>query len=237
MANEAQNACGNNAQNLGGNDAENQGGDNRDVQNVMPANNAQNQGGDNRDEQNLAADNTQNRGGDDAQNLLLANNGQNPAPTNLIDVHNVLANNAVNNAQIQLPQMNLALNQQAAYVALNQAPQGNCVPQPNMDDWRNLLRALLRNNLQLPEFSGADHEDPENFIRECEGAFNAINTENHKPRKRALAFFSSKGISSRVGYSPTSRNNKSLRYLSSHCARRQKNYSARRRSKRLEMWW
>ena len=39
--------------------------------------------------------------------------------------------------------------------------------------------ALLRNNLQLPEFSGADHEDPENFIRECEGAFNWINTEMH----------------------------------------------------------
>ena len=41
----------------------------------------------------------------------------------------------------------------------------------------------MRINVQLPEFSGQDHEDPKNFIRECEDSFNAINTEMHtRPR-------------------------------------------------------
>ena len=48
-----------------------------------------------------------------------------------------------------------------------------------MDDWRHLLRALVRNNMQLLEFSGQDHEDPENFIRECEQTFDASHTEMH----------------------------------------------------------
>ena len=52
-------------------------------------------------------------------------------------------------------------------------------PQPNLDDWRYLLRALVSTNLELPEFAGRDHEDPEVFIRECITSFNVNRTEVH----------------------------------------------------------
>ena len=102
-----------------------------------------------------------------------AGNHVQPIAQNGNDARNILANVGNN-----------ALNNQPAFAAREPIPPGNFPPmnfppQPNMDDWRHLLRALVRNNVQLPEFSGQDHEDPENFIRECEDSFNAINTEMH----------------------------------------------------------
>ena len=99
-----------------------------------------------------------------AQNDQLVDNAQNLQQlANNVRENRVLANGA----QSRIP------------VNLNQFQPANAIPQPNMDDWRRLLRALVRNNIQLPEFSGQDHEDPENFIRECEQTFDTSHTEMH----------------------------------------------------------
>ena len=89
-----------------------------------------------------------------------------------------------NAVQNQVAPVNLAQNQMPPVMAVqNQAPPAYAdnarLLQPNLDDWRHLLRALVRNNLQLPEFAGQDHEDPENFLRECDQSFDATNTEAH----------------------------------------------------------
>ena len=105
-------------------------------------------------------------------NQLLANQ----VPVNLVpnaniqprDAQNLQPVNAVHNVAIAQNQNFPGYVDNARYMQ-----------QPNMDDWRHLLRALIRNNLQLPEFAGQDHEDPENFLRECEQGFNATNTEMH----------------------------------------------------------
>ena len=99
-----------------------------------------------------------------AQNNQLLDNAQNMQQlANNVRENRVLANGA----QVPVP------------VNVNQIPPANAIPQPNMDDWRHLLRVLVRNNMQLPEFSGQDHEDPENFLRECEQTFDASHTEMH----------------------------------------------------------
>lgn len=47
-----------------------------------------------------------------------------------------------------------------------------------MADWQNFFKALMQNtNQEPPEFSGFDHEDPENFVQECEKYFTAVETE------------------------------------------------------------
>ena len=92
-------------------------------------------------------------------------------PAVVVQNANVPANAA------QIPQLGAHGLNNVMNVPINNAPFQP--PQPNMDDWRHLLRALVRNNLQLPEFSGQDHEDPENFIRGCEEAFYSGNTEMH----------------------------------------------------------
>ena len=57
--------------------------------------------------------------------------------------------------------------------------QTRLAPQPSLDDWRQLLRALVRNNVELPEFAGRDHEDPEVFLRGCLESFEVNQTEEH----------------------------------------------------------
>ena len=108
------------------------------------------------------------------------NNGNNAQANAGNNVQPIAQNNALaNDAHNVLANVANALNNQPAFAARKLIPPGNFPPQPNMDDWRHLLRALVRNNVQLPEFSGQDHEDPEHFIREYEDSFNAINTEMH----------------------------------------------------------
>ena len=118
----------------------------------------------------------------------VANNVQPVAQNQLIN--NVLPgapNEPVNNAQNMQQPANIvrenrvpANGEQAQIpVNANRILPVNAIPQPNMEDWRHLLRALVRNNMQLPEFSGQGHEDPENFIRECEQTFDASQTEMH----------------------------------------------------------
>ena len=53
------------------------------------------------------------------------------------------------------------------------------VLQPNLDVWRHLLRVLVGNNLELPEFAGRDREDPEVFLRGCLETFITNRTEEH----------------------------------------------------------
>ena len=103
------------------------------------------------------------------QHASVLQNGLPPAPVE--QNANVPANAA------QIPQLGVNVLNNAMNAPFNNMPFQP--PQPNMDDWRHLLRALVRNNLQLPEFAGQDHEDPENFIRGCEEAFNSGNTEMH----------------------------------------------------------
>lgn len=63
---------------------------------------------------------------------------------------------------------------------LNPPGNGDLLPQPNIGDWRNLLRALVSNTSDfLPEFSDKDHEDPEIFLRACEDTFRLNNIEPH----------------------------------------------------------
>ena len=132
-------------------------------------------------------------GGIQQQNVVPPGGG--PPQVNVVpEVANenpVLANqvpvNLVQNANIQLREAQNLQPVNAVHnvlIAQNQNLPGyvdnaRYVQQPNMDDWRHFLRALVRNNLQLPEFAGQDHEDPENFLRECEQGFNATNTEMH----------------------------------------------------------
>ena len=52
-------------------------------------------------------------------------------------------------------------------------------PQPNIEDWRHLLRTLVGQNLDLPEFSGKDYEDPNVFIRGCVDSFEVNRIEAH----------------------------------------------------------
>ena len=115
--------------------------------------------------------------GNDGQNVLLANQippenaGQNAQLVNLVPP---------GNNQRYIPPANNIHN---PAIAQNLPPPGFVdnarFAQPNIDDWRHLLNALVRNNLQLSEFAGQDHEDPENFLRECDTSFRATNTEMH----------------------------------------------------------
>ena len=126
----------------------------------------------------------------DGQNALHANQIQ-PANAgqNIPLANQIPPENAAQNFQ-QAPLGNNLRNVMPAYDFRNPALVQNPPPpgfidnharfaQPNMDDWRHLLHALVRNNLQLPEFAGQDHEDPENFLRECDTSFRATNTEMH----------------------------------------------------------
>ena len=102
----------------------------------------------------------------------IVQNGRPPAPVE--QNANVPANAA------QIPQLGVNVLNNAMNAPINNVPFQP--PQPNMDDWRHFLRALVRNNLQPPEFAGQDHEDPKNFIRGCEEAFYSDNTEMHMRR-------------------------------------------------------
>lgn len=99
--------------------------------------------------------------------------------------HRLTANkrdaSAIKAHKTQQPKMNNSgSDPQNAGSSGNQPPnQIPVAPQPNIEDWRQLLRVLVNNKLELPEFAGRDYEDPNVFIRGCEEAFLANNTENH----------------------------------------------------------
>ena len=100
-----------------------------------------------------------NQNGEDAngENGLILQNNIPPNPA--------VGGNGVNNQIIPgIAEQNQVL-PGAAVAALNDNTR---VVQSNMDDWRHLLCALVRKNLQLPEFSGQNHEDTENFLRVCD---------------------------------------------------------------------